>query len=138
MMAIHTFLNPAAGSYGITIWILGSQYYTRMSGWNGSLQGRLAAAIAELAHTRMADRTLIAATRLDHVNEAALRTLAPADFAFTQSLYLVGRDLNRRTTDQMRITAKIADTSPVIVIPNRIVLRAFTGKRYPPFKVVDI
>jgi hypothetical protein len=48
--------------------------------------------------------------------------------------YLVGRDLNRRTMDKTNITAKIADTSPVIVIPNRIVLRRSTGKRYPPFR----
>jgi hypothetical protein len=52
--------------------------------------------------------------------------------------YFVGRDLNRRTMDNSSITAKIADTSPVIVIANRIVLRRSTGKRYPPFSLVDI
>jgi len=35
--------------------------------------------------------------------------------------------------DNSSITAKIADSSHVIVIANRIVLRRSTGKRYPPF-----
>jgi hypothetical protein len=48
--------------------------------------------------------------------------------------YLVGRDLNRRTMDKTSITAKIADTSHVIVIANRIVLHRSTGKRYPLFR----
>ena len=50
------------------------------------------------------------------------------------TFYLEGRDLNRRTTDQTSITAKIADTIPVIVIGNRIMFRYSTGKRYPPFR----
>jgi hypothetical protein len=59
-------------------------------------------------------------------------------FGVDAMFYFVGRDLNRRTMDNSSITAKTADTSHVIVIANRIVLRRSTGKGIHLLGVVDI
>src|SRR5258708_580883 len=54
-------------------------------------------------------------------------------FAILTLFYRVGRDLNSRTTDQISITVKRADTNPVIVITDRVICMYTKDKSYPPF-----